>query len=162
MVLRFTGHTNKQGRRLWHTRCVTCGHEAPYDIERLKKCGCRRCRDVAPRPHRRQRPFEALYNALVQRGRHPVELTYEQFSAFTSETECHYCGAIVVWIPHRKPGDSTASNLDRKDNAGPYAAGNVVVCCLRCNIGKNVHFTYDEWREIGAVIRRRREQAAEP
>ena len=35
----------------------------------------------------------------------------------------------------------------------PYYMDNVVVCCGRCNYAKNDHFSYGEWKQIGALIR---------
>lgn len=94
----------------------------------------------------------------MQRGRHPVLLTFEQFVGFTKESECHYCGCPIVWSEYRGRGETTASNLDRKDNDRPYEMGNIVVCCIRCNKAKNTHFTYEEFKQIGAVIRSWRER----
>ena len=127
-----------------------------------KTTGCLYCSHKEPRPYRRKRPYEVLYNNLRNRGRHPVLLTYDQFVALTEQKECHYCGTGITWSRHRLKGETTASNLDRKDNGRPYEQDNVVVCCIRCNKGKNTHFTYDEWKAIGAVIRswREREKAA--
>lgn len=48
---------------------------------------------------------------------------------------------------------SSASNLDRKDNSRGYDIDNVVVCCGRCNYAKGSHFTHDEWKKIGIVIK---------
>jgi hypothetical protein len=56
-------------------------------------------------------------------------------------------------MEYRRAGGGTASNLDRKDSAKPYEMGNIVVCCRRCNYAKNTFFTYDEWKQIGTLIR---------
>lgn len=143
---------NKHAR--WSVRC-DCGHQftcLTQDLRRGKPC--MRCGHKGPRPTRRLRPFEALYNIFVGRAKHPVQLTYEQFAQLAKITECHYCGAEIFWQEYRhRSNKGHGSNLDRCDSAGPYSAENVVVCCGRCNYAKNNHFTYDEWRALGAVIR---------
>lgn len=150
----------QSGNRLWQVRC-RCGREYPALIQNLRKApGCRFCVHKSPRPYRRKRPYEWLYNTFVNRGRHPVSLTYEQFVELTSISECHYCGSGIVWESFRVHGQTTASNLDRKDSSGSYSAENVVVCCWRCNKAKNTLFSYEEWKEIGAVIRQQDERRA--
>ena len=132
----------------WVARC-DCGHESAVIVQSLRRnASCPNCAHKGPRPYRRKRPLEAVYNALVGRGHHPVWLSYDQFVELASATACHYCGGPINWT-----GRGRASNLDRKDNSRPYETSNVVVCCARCNKAKNTHFTYDEWRQLGAVIR---------
>jgi hypothetical protein len=58
-----------------------------------------------------------------------VELTYDNFLAFTEIKKCHYCGEPVDWQPYNKQ----TSNLDRKDNTKGYGVENCVVCCGTCN-----------------------------
>lgn len=145
-------------RSLWRVRC-DCGYEVVCLAQTLRCTQrCKQCSHKGPRLNRRKRPFEALYNSLLQRARHPVRLSYEEFVAFTAIKECHYCGAELAWNAHRKTGIGSPSNLDRKDSDGAYEVSNVVVCCLRCNKAKNRHFSYDEWSQLGAVIRSWREQ----
>ncbi len=144
---------NEHGRRSWKTQCA-CGAIVCCTTEQAKRSlRCIKCGHKGPRPWRKKRPFEVTYNALRQRGRHPVLISYEQFIEFTKIQECHYCGTPVLWEPYRKPGLTTASNLDRKDNDQPYVMNNIVVCCLRCNKAKNTHFSYDEWKQLGAIVR---------
>jgi 5-methylcytosine-specific restriction endonuclease McrA len=54
----------------------------------------------------------------------------------------------------KRNGGGTGSFLDRKDSSKPYEMENIVVCCVRCNKAKNTHFTYEEWKELGTVIRK--------
>lgn len=148
------GNTN---HRRWCVRC-DCGSEFTCLERDLRRNGpCRKCSPglKAPRPNKRKRPFEAQYNAWIGHARYVVSITYEQFLEFTKIPDCHYCGAPVHWMKHGLKGSkkTTASNLDRKDSTKPYEIGNVVVCCRRCNIGKNTLFSYEEWKEIGEVIR---------
>jgi hypothetical protein len=142
----------RKGKRLrWKFRC-DCGRTAiclTQDLTRGK--GCKFCVHKGPRPYRRKRPFEATYNAFVSRSKHAVNISYEQFVSFTQIPNCHYCDIPVIWGADRR--ETTATNLDRKDNYRPYDFDNLVVCCLRCNKSKNTHFTYEEWKSIGAVIR---------
>jgi len=111
--------------------------------------------------HRRKRPYESLYNTFIQKAGkngHTVTITYDQFLLLTDIKECHYCGAGVIWLEYqtRTPGKKyrgQAYNLDRKDSAEPYTFENVAVCCARCNLAKNNLFTYEEWKQIGGLIR---------
>lgn len=153
--------STRNGRQYFVFRC-DCGHEGECLLQSLQRCGkCESCAYKGPRTYRRLRPFEARYNSLVSRGRHPVQITYEQFVSFTDIRECHYCGDSIIWSPFRGANleHSTATNLDRMDNSRPYEMDNLVVCCLRCNKAKNTHFTYDEWQELGNVIRSWKEKA---
>lgn len=43
--------------------------------------------------------------------------------------------------------------LDRKDSFEGYSVENCVVCCSRCNQAKSNFFTYEQWVEIGKVIK---------
>jgi hypothetical protein len=144
----------KGQRKEWRVRC-DCGHEFTCLTQDLHRGGpCILCGHKGPRPYRRKRPYEALYNAFVGRARHEVCITYEQFLLFTTIVACHYCGETIRWAKFRTKGKgSDASNLDRKDNDKPYIFDNIVVCCLRCNKAKNTHFTYEEWLQLGKVIR---------
>jgi|ERR1700676_695940 len=101
----------------------------------------------------RLRPFESLYNTLVKqsKGRTFVRLTYEEYLVFfTTEKACHYCNEKVIWQPFNK---MNGHHLDRKDNTDGYTMKNCVVCCARCNQAKSNHFTYEEWLQIGALIK---------
>lgn len=155
LVLAFVGSRSGM-RSVWRVRC-DCGREFDCLNQDLKRGGpCRQCTTShkAPRPYRRKRPYEALYNTWSSRARYPVHISYEQFLPITDVKNCHYCDAEVKW-PKYRTGDnrSSASNLDRKDCSEPYTLDNIVVCCWRCNKAKNTLFTYEEWKEIGALIR---------
>lgn len=139
---------DKRGKPQWLCRCE-CGEYATVLGGNLKtgntqSCGCRKREIIQERQCLRS--YEALYRNFVRSAAHPASITYEQFVEFTKLTECHYCGDPVSW-------DGTAYNLDRTDNDQGYTVDNCVVCCARCNIGKSKNFTYEEWREIGDVIR---------
>jgi hypothetical protein len=155
------GKSYQEGR--WLVRC-DCGREFECGDANHKTVwfgACQSCSQAKPKPSRRKRPYEALYNALIGKAarrdrsakaaRHEVLFTYEDFLLLTQEKQCHYCGSPVIWQEYSVRGG--ASNLDRKDNRLPYTMENVVVCCKRCNIGKNRFFSYEEWKQIGVLIR---------
>jgi 5-methylcytosine-specific restriction endonuclease McrA len=155
LVLSFNKYD--KGRRIfWNVKC-DCGREftcLPQDLKRLGPC--RNCSPglKAERPFRRKRPFEAQYNAWTKRAKYKVEISYEQFVGLTKIKECHYCGDVIIWLDYRKCNRrSNASNLDRKENSVGYTLENVVVCCVRCNLSKNNHFTYEQWKQLGEVIK---------
>lgn len=137
-------------RRKWRCKCV-CGKEFDRRGSVLltgKSPGCRSCNNGY-----KKRPFESLYNFLVAqaKNRTTVRLTYEEYLSFTKKKNCHYCGVALNWKPHAN--SSRGHKLDRKDNSIGYTKGNCVVCCPRCNWAKSDHFTYDEWKQIGNLIR---------
>jgi len=146
-AFRYLGKDDKS-HRIWLCKCE-CGIVKPIRAghlldNSLVSCGCFR---NTPR----LRPYEFLYNRLLQ-GKHEVTLTYEEFLEFTKETNCHYCNALVRFTVHIYRDGESPTNLDRKDSALGYSKDNCVVCCKRCNVGKNKNFTYAEWRKIGALI----------
>jgi hypothetical protein len=107
---------------------------------------------------RLKRPFEGRYNAWTRIARnhgHIVEITYEEYhSLVEGKPSCHYCGAEIQWLPHghSKAESNNSSGLDRKDSYKGYTVDNVVICCARCNWSKSNRFTYEEWKQIGALI----------
>lgn len=147
----------------WNFRC-DCGYESTCLKQDLKRLGpCLMCGHEGPRPYRRKRPFEANYNALVYRAKHPVLITYDEFVSFTKIKNCHYCDAEIDWPEYRKRGKGgTGTNLDRKDSSRPYEMQNLVVACRRCNYAKNTFFTYSEWLQIGNLIRSWKEAEGAP
>lgn len=147
-----THHT--KGDVWWAARCG-CGTISMMSGRNLKSggslgCGC-------TKKGLRLRPFEALYNLLIResrrRSKKAVELSYEEFFEFTSQSECHYCSSSTSWAMHDISKGGTRYNIDRKDNNLGYSKENCVVCCARCNRAKSDHFTYDEWLQIGNLIR---------
>lgn len=147
---------SSEGRIHWRVQCA-CGRVDEVRADNIHR-PCRTCCRPTSQPKLRLRPYESCYNAWTQRAkqRHAVDLTYEQFVKLTDTHHCHYCGAEVVWTEYlnkTKQGRRHGSNLDRKDSTLGYTAENVVVCCWRCNSGKNSLFTYEEWLQLGAIIR---------
>jgi 5-methylcytosine-specific restriction endonuclease McrA len=134
----------------WLCRCI-CGETKVRTGSNVKKskhiqgCHCGFSN--------RSRPYEALYNTianLAKRRHLEVSLSYEEYLEFTKTEECHYCGEILLW---KAFGKMNGHKLDRKDNSLGYSLENCVVCCPRCNRAKSNHFTYEEWVQIGALIK---------
>ena len=143
-----------KNRLLWDVRCH-CGNRYQTQSQSLKLSrGCRQCAFKDDRPHRRLRPYEALYNAFKYRAKVKVLISYDDFVEIaTTNPTCHYCDSPLVWAAHNLTRSSSASNLDRKDPSQPYQKENIVSCCIRCNKAKLDHFTYNEWVEIAQVIK---------
>jgi hypothetical protein len=146
---------------LWHCRC-DCGGEKQVLATHLrggvvKSCGCLwREAVTAPRPGRRKRPYEHLYNRLWQQAREreiPCDMTYEEFVAFTAVEKCFYCTAPVEWAEVTTRSRNRI-NLDRTDNSLGYTAGNLVVCCWECNDGKGDRYTFKEWWAMATALRK--------
>jgi 5-methylcytosine-specific restriction endonuclease McrA len=107
------------------------------------------------------RPYEHLYNkvkAATRKKRIPMEMTFWEFLQFIRFSECHYCGAKLIWNPWAALRHTNAYNLDRKDNEEGYSYKNCVPCCARCNKGKCNVFSYEEWCVVGAALKTFREK----
>ncbi len=149
---------NSRSSSFWNCTC-DCGKLCtPAQIDLVLKqttsCGCYRDEMIR---RKRKRPFENLYNKLVHGAKKRniiIDLSYEQFVKLTENECCHYCGNKVTWSKYfSKSNTRLATNIDRKDNALGYTFDNCVVCCTRCNRSKSNHFTYDEWKQLGEVIK---------
>jgi 5-methylcytosine-specific restriction endonuclease McrA len=102
------------------------------------------------------RPHESVYHTLLCNARRrnlEVTLTFEEFLDIIKVGECFYCGAHLYWPEYNAKKTSQASNLDRKDNTKGYLSGNVVACCWSCNNIKREHFTFEQFVEIGKLLR---------
>jgi hypothetical protein len=147
---------NKHNHIQYLCRCI-CGTEklvSSCNIGRHStSCGC--AKRYLLQAKKRLRPYEALYRNFLRKATHDNVLSYEDFIEFTRIKECHYCSDTVFWSEYfvYRNDSSKGYNLDRKDNAVGYNTENCVVCCARCNWAKGDHFTYEEWVEIGKLIR---------
>jgi 5-methylcytosine-specific restriction endonuclease McrA len=137
----------------WECRC-DCGIVLIKSSHQLKTRNLPACSNCMKQP-RRLRPFEYLYNQVLYRRKDniPVDLTYEDFLTFTNTTACHYCASPIIWLPFSTQKSSTGYHLDRKDSALGYTVENCTVCCSCCNLSKGGRFTYEEWLQIGRVIK---------
>ena len=143
----------KGSQAMWWCRCE-CGVEKSIAGGgmrggRQNSCGCSRY----------IRPYESLYNYCMfhaRRERPELQhtLTYEEFLKFVSKRLCHYCGKGVEFVARNINGKRAIRyNLDRKNNFRGYCAENLVVCCKVCNYTKGDRFNYDQFVQIGKVIR---------
>jgi len=152
---------SKSRQIVWRCACV-CGNEHKVQTRDLtsgvvKSCGC--LQKDRPNHKSRLRPFESTYNNLLRESKkrgHVVTLTYEEFVVLTRSPKCHYCEAELEWNEYQCNDSSSAYNLDRKENRSGYTADNCVPCCRKCNYGKGSTFTYEEWKDIGNLLRLRR------
>jgi hypothetical protein len=143
---------NRHRQAQWLCVC-DCGNEKIISQNGLRShnttsCGC--FQKEWARQYHLLRPYESLYNRLVNRHKIDfVSLTYEDFVEFTKIHNCHYCNAKIHWAIENTKKNGTACNLDRKDSTVGYTVENCVVCCKRCNIAKMHHFSYNQWKQIG-------------
>lgn len=72
-----------------------------------------------------------------------VTITADQL-AFIRSCPCTYCGRALT--------ETTGYGLDRVDNTQDYTIGNIVPCCSICNVMRSTYWTYDEFKQIGAVL----------
>lgn len=78
-----------KGRTQWNFSC-NCGYNGTCLTQSLKPSkGCKHCVYKKERPTRRLRPFEAQYNAFVNKARYPIFITYKQFVQLTINDRCH-------------------------------------------------------------------------
>jgi 5-methylcytosine-specific restriction endonuclease McrA len=75
--------------------------------------------------------------------------------------KCHYCGIEEKDFPMLW-GDTFYGGIKRGrileidciDNSLGYDVTNCVLACALCNMGKSDKFTYQEFKEVGEVIKR--------
>jgi hypothetical protein len=141
-------------RKVYLFKCVVeeCG-----EIVKIRSAHLHTASGLCMTHSHTKRPFESLYNGLFHDHRGvDVGLTYRQFLEFTKITECHYCGDVIPWRPYGTVKGSYKSRayfLDRKDHNDGYNKSNCVVCCTRCNITRSNRFTYEQFVQIGALIK---------
>jgi hypothetical protein len=150
--------SNKRPPTRWWCNC-DCGARVLVSQGDLRSghtqsCGClRRDRTSAAS---RIRPYESLYNILVDRckRRNLACMTYEEFLTFVGIDTCTYCGENVI---HWKEfgACSCPMNLDRWDNTRGYEKDNCVVCCGACNSLKSDLSIEDFLAKISKVYHRR-------
>ena len=93
--------------------------------------------------------YDTLRHRAERKGT-PLTFTLSEFINWygPQSRTCHYC---------KRPYTDTKPNndsVDRKDNNIGYTINNIVLCCYRCNIVKNVWFSYSDMVQIGETIAR--------
>jgi hypothetical protein len=162
VVLNKTDKRDNRRGLIWNCKC-DCGNTKNISSGTLtngyvRSCGClRRESEIA---RHKKRPYESIYNFLVataNKRNHIITITYEDYLEFTNIKICHYCNSNIVWVPYSRNRlgikDGRGYNLDRKDNNIGYIKENCIVCCGRCNRGKNSVFTYEQWYKMTEPFR---------
>lgn len=60
---------------------------------------------------------------------------------------CQYCKIKTRIIPPYS-GDRTQMTLDRINNRRPHTADNLIVACLKCNVGRGAKWTVADFKKI--------------
>lgn len=110
--------------------------------------------------NRTLRPYESTYNSLlsrhIKRAYPGGPISYEEFLEFTKIGECCYCLTLIQWNKTRVVSatkrQTSCVNLDRLDSDLGYSAGNLVVCCPRCNFFKSSFVSVEAMKEIGPIL----------
>lgn len=132
-----------------------CGEEIRAQSSALKKHSgkCASC-------SQKGKPYQAIYTELLKsKNDNNFTLTYDQFIEIIKNNRCTYCDIELYWYPHTKfkgkeISGSRAYQLDKKDPSKGYSMENAVPCCWLCNKTKSDAFTYEEFLEIGILIKK--------
>lgn len=140
-----------QGRKIKRTiirvKCKKCNSKVI-----LSKNASGLCRSCS----RKRKPFISTWRRIGINSQWKNNLTFEEFLKFTAIKCCHYCDKFIKWEPHTSSNGvlkNRATNLDRKDSFAHYTNDNCVVCCDRCNRLKSNKLSYEEFLQIGAVLK---------
>jgi len=137
---------NGPSRTFWLCEC-DCGGRKVVETHgmksgSIKSCGCLR---NPPKSGSAQRTVLRTYKGAARSRGLTWELSDEIFNRLTSGL-CEYCDAPPSRISQSKAGEIFVWNgIDRVNNALGYIEGNVVTCCMQCNIGKR-DYTLDEFK----------------
>jgi hypothetical protein len=66
--------------------------------------------------------------------------------------KCHYCDCDLKLFDY-EPGCLTQFTIDRTNNKKGHVKGNIVICCLHCNIKKNT-IPYKEFKNGSYKLKR--------
>jgi hypothetical protein len=113
---------------------------------------------------KRGEPFKALYNKFVydrKRFDQDCSISYTDFVELAKIKFCHYCKEEVFWAEYSLGKNGYKYNLDRMNSNIGYHLYNVVVCCWSCNEMKSNKFTYNEFLEIGKILKSIKEKRNE-
>ena len=147
---------NSRFQKIWECKC-DCGSITTRSTKNLrshpdiiKSCGC-----VQAEKHRIKKvPLNTLFsiyrNSAKRRG-FEFSLSKECFESLISDN-CYYCGSkplrVITAKPYRIANAKIPSllynGIDRIDSKEGYINGNVVTCCLTCNIAKRTT-PYDDF-----------------
>lgn len=100
---------------------------------------CRKHRDSSP---------ERRYNHVIRsakRRQMPFKLGFKFFSSLIASNSCYYCKGHIT---------GTGAGLDRLDSFKGYVTGNVVACCLECNVVKSNLLTAEEMVKVVKLLKR--------
>lgn len=104
---------------------------------------------------------KGIYNTLKTNAKKrsvAFDLTIEEFEAFyqVNKRICYYCLVPEELLPDsfRKVCGRVVSRLsiDRADSSQGYWAGNILLCCFRCNAIKSDFLTIAEMIKVGLEI----------
>lgn len=136
--------------------CIDCENEIKAQTNQLKNHSgkCRKCTQ-------RKRPYEHILNELIhtcnKTNKNEINLTYEEFIDIIKDSTCHYCNKELIYNKYTRDENSKyvsrAYQLDRKNNNLGYIKENLVPCCWECNRLKSNIYTYEDFLEIGKVLK---------
>ena len=133
---------NKQGRACWVCLC-DCGNRTITTGVYLRRgettsCGCGKGnkRYKGANTYACFGRLYASYKAGAKKRNLAFELSKKELRALTSQN-CHYCGIQPSQI-YRHPNSTNYvyNGIDRLDNSKGYVQGNMVPCCVVCNLAK--------------------------
>ena len=138
-------------------RCRICEEIKPiedFSQSGRKRRECKECRHIAFEHAKAEgwlvrSPATKAYRRLKKRDR-ATTLTSQEFKKWyereVAEGVCFYCEHPIEPGGRHGLGSFT---IDRMDNTVGYKVGNMVACCLRCNIIKGSWFSFEEMLELG-------------
>lgn len=138
---------------------IKCQTENCKNILKIRKSDVKNKLGVCLSCQNKKRPFESIYNGFLKTAKETnrkTDITFEDFLEYTKIKFCHYCKNKINWIEYGTVNGENISRsyfLDRKDSSINYYKINVVVCCTRCNRGKNSLFSYEEWFGMTKFLR---------
>ena len=77
----------------------------------------------------------------------PFNMSFKQFYMLILPNVCYYCKGKLT---------GTGGGLDRLDSYKGYVKGNVVACCLECNVVKSNLLTDKEMLEVTKLLKKLR------
>jgi len=137
----------KNNKTYWKSLC-NCGKIFVSSLGNIKSgavrsCGCLRTRKHVPGYSGLRKVFLS-YKKSAKRENRSFSLSFEDVKKLTS-SKCFYCGQSPQKISQSTRTNNLAvkeytqykyNGIDRVDSSRGYEVGNVVPCCLWCNIIK--------------------------